>query len=985
MQRVFGLPAGPLSVGLVVVLALAAGAVSVLALRNLVFLKIGLRNIPRRRGRSALIVLGLMLGTTIIAAALLTGDTMATAVRATVVKSLGATDETVTAGTDAEVTGDLAIEAPKPYFATSTAVGAVDAAATRLPVDAVMAAIIEPVAAQNADAGRTLPRLTLFAPDASRANAFGLGEVADLGAGEVLLNERAASELGAEPGSDVAVLAGDRLLAARVAAVGSYRGTTTDGPAVLVSLATAQQVLDRPGQANYVLVSNTGGDTSGAGASSTVEPALDKALAVMGLDAQAAKQDGLATADATGNTFVQLFTTFGSFSMAAGILLIFLIFVMLAAERRPEMGMARAVGTQRRHLVQTFLYEGAAYDIAAAAVGAVLGIGVSYVMVKAVAAAFTDEDLHLAYSLSGRSLVIAYAMGVLLTLVVVTVSAWRVSRLNIVSAIRDLPESDEGGHHRRRIALTVLGMVVGVLMAASGAASQVYMPWMLGVSITILCLVALVRQLGGSERTAFTFGGLFLVILWLLPLGTFDPLFGEMSMDFSIWIVGGLIIVIAATWLVTYNADILLRAASWLASPFKSMRPVAKMAVAYPLRSRFRTGVTLAMFMLVVFTLVTGSTIPSAFVNAFNNVDTFGGGYDLRVSTAPAAAVTDLKVELPATVASDITATGAQSFVPVEAKQDGTGRAFERYPLRGLDRAFLDHTTYGFSALARGYDTPEQVWAALAADPSLAVVDAFVAPRRDKWGFAVAPAFTLSGFYIEDGTFEPIRVSLRDPLSGISSTLTVVGVLSDNVPFSMSGIAVSQAALAPFGDRALPTVHHFAVRDGADAEAVAKAVEASLLRRGAEAETYQQILDDAVGANMLFIRLVQGFMGLGLVVGVAALGVISARAVVERRQQLGMLRAIGFQPEMVRRTLLAETSIVALTAIVVGTVLGLVLSYNVIADARTQLGYGDIQFAVPWLNLGLIFTAVILAALLTTVVSALRATRIYPAEALRYQ
>ena len=68
--------------------------------------------------------------------------------------------------------------------------------------------------------------------------------------------------------------------------------------------------------------------------------------------------------------------------MAAGILLIFLIFVMLAAERRPEMGMARAVGTQRRHLVQTFLFEGAAYDLVAAAVGALLGIAISCVMVQ---------------------------------------------------------------------------------------------------------------------------------------------------------------------------------------------------------------------------------------------------------------------------------------------------------------------------------------------------------------------------------------------------------------------------------------------------------------------------------------------------------------------------------------------------------------------------------------------------------------------------
>ena len=67
---------------------------------------------------------------------------------------------------------------------------------------------------------------------------------------------------------------------------------------------------------------------------------------------------------------MSLFTTFGIFSIAAGILLIFLIFVMLAAERRGELGIARAVGTRRGHLVQMFLFEGVAYDLVAAAVGA---------------------------------------------------------------------------------------------------------------------------------------------------------------------------------------------------------------------------------------------------------------------------------------------------------------------------------------------------------------------------------------------------------------------------------------------------------------------------------------------------------------------------------------------------------------------------------------------------------------------------------------
>ena len=77
---------------------------------------------------------------------------------------------------------------------------------------------------------------------------------------------------------------------------------------------------------------------------------------------------------------MSVFTTFGSFSIFAGAMLIFLI-VMLAAERRGELGIARAVGTRRGHLVQMYVYEGLAYDLMAAAVGALLGVAIAFGMV----------------------------------------------------------------------------------------------------------------------------------------------------------------------------------------------------------------------------------------------------------------------------------------------------------------------------------------------------------------------------------------------------------------------------------------------------------------------------------------------------------------------------------------------------------------------------------------------------------------------------
>jgi putative ABC transport system permease protein len=152
-----------------------------------------------------------------------------------------------------------------------------------------------------------------------------------------------------------------------------------------------------------------------------------------------------------------------------------------------------------------------------------------------------------------------------------------------------------------------------------------------------------------------------------------------------------------------------------------------------------------------------------------------------------------------------------------------------------------------------------------------------------------------------------------------------------------------------------------------------------------QADSLKKLLADTVAANLTFNRLIEGFMGLGLITGIAALGVITARAVVERRQQIGVLRAIGFQSRMVQLAFLLESSFIALTAIVVGTLLGLVVAFTVIHDAQTTPSWSNISFDVPWLTLGVIFLAVYAVALLTTLAPARRAARIYPAQALRYQ
>ena len=171
-----------------------------------------------------------------------------------------------------------------------------------------------------------------------------------------------------------------------------------------------------------------------------------------------------------------VFSSFGILSIFAGVLLIFLIFVMMAAERRSELGIARAIGMRRIHLVQMFVTEGLIYDLAAALVGLGLGLLVSYGMIGFLSGLINNiaqqvegatAPIRFYWYAAPSSLIIAYCLGVILTFVVVTVASWNVSRLNIIAAIRNLPDTSNG-KRQGWLGRSLRGMALIILLGGGG-------------------------------------------------------------------------------------------------------------------------------------------------------------------------------------------------------------------------------------------------------------------------------------------------------------------------------------------------------------------------------------------------------------------------------------------------------------------------------------------------------------------------------------
>ncbi|MDV2476286.1 FtsX-like permease family protein [Rhodococcus zopfii] len=194
-----------------------------------------------------------------------------------------------------------------------------------------------------------------------------------------------------------------------------------------------------------------------------------------------------------------------------------------------------------------------------------------------------------------------------------------------------------------------------------------------------------------------------------------------------------------------------------------------------------------------------------------------------------------------------------------------------------------------------------------------------------------------------------VQVGSTVPLTnrdGDTVETTVAGIFEDNQvvgPWVLSADMLDR--FVPAAARA-PMVVLLNTADGSDPETV---------RAGLEDATKQfvvvQVLDreqfkgqQAAQIDTL-LAVLYGLLALAVVI--AILGIVNtlALSVVERRREIGMLRAVGMQRAQVRRTIYLESLLIAVFGAVIGLVLGLVFGWGFV---RTLADQGLGETTVPW-------------------------------------
>jgi putative ABC transport system permease protein len=956
------------------VLAVAAVLLTAIAVRAPVLRRLALRQVARRPTEAVLVVLGSVLGTAIIVGSLVVGDTLGFSVRQVAYHTLGPVDERVLS--TSAVTGDQVDRSLRAGLAGSR------------DVDGVLSGVVQQTAALRRSEGHDLAEPRVLAFDLDLAEAATFGSSADSpglsgpapAAGHVVVNEPFARALDVVAGDAVDLYLEGRastFVVDRVVAGTGLAGTglgSTQNRNVFLPHGTLAATTSS-GARWVTWLSNRGGTETGSPLTDEVSRQVRRALGP--LDAQVVvetpKRDVLRQAKTTGDSLGALFLMIGSFSIIAGALLLVNVFVMLAEERKAQLGMLRASGLRRSHLVAAFSLEGAVYAVVAAGLGLLLGIAVGRAVALVAARIFTTwsvdgSGLDVTFAVTRTSLVNGVALGMVVSLLTVLVTSVRISRFNVIAAIRDLETTPSlRARSRRAVAGGAAAGLLGVLSVPVVAASSPVGTFVLP-ALAIVCAGPLLGRVLGRRRGASTVATA--VLAWTLLVNLLRPkVYDTPSM--VVFVVLGTLLAFSAVALLSENQSVLVRPLRRLIERPTPGGLALRLAVANPVAKRFRTGATLVMYTLVTLVLVLLMEIAGVMRHGIDDqVVSATAGYDVRVDFSPGTTVDTLRSSAFAEQVREVT-----PLVSARAMASDPGRRTKQ-PLDALVVGVPAGSTrtMPFEERMPGLESDDDVWSALRSHPDYVVVDPFFGATGGPPGKWYAPGDSFA---------------VTDPRSGTSSQKVIAGVLRNAVmfyaptaPTSFPMITSDDAVHAQFGDGATVTSAFVRAADGADPALLSRELQGAFLQASLVATPTDAAVRRMFEANLAFFQLMQGFLALGLLVGITGLGVVMVRAVRERRRTIGILRALGFPARTIERSFVLESGFVATEGVVLGALLGTLTTW-LMYERSAMFQSMHTGFPVLWGTLGMLVAVTVAASLVATVGPARRAARILPALATR--
>ena len=715
---------------------------------------------------------------------------------------------------------------------------------------------------------------------------------------------------------------------------------------------------------------------------------LDEIASVetMELKVVAAKENALVAAEEGAGALSAMFLVFGAFTIGAGILLVLTIVMMLADSRRIDEAIIRAIGLKRSDMRSLALMEGVMTSSAASILGGIFGIFLAWIVSSAFSSVFASAGAEgISFAFSFESMLIGMSWGFLIAMLTLWATALWTSRLNIIQALHGLsPMRNRGIPWWLLLLLIVLfggGCLSGLMIFTLESSSSLrFALWHIMASMLIMGTVPLftfilphlkgwkIRNVGRNTAAAM---GVALA-LWAISPDAWAPVDSGIKPDEITFAILGMIQVFAGVMILSGIAP---RVASWFTSKAfftKRFGPVVKVSLAHPASAPLRTAVIMGMFSLTVFSVIVLAGYSVQFEEHSSSfVEDASGDFEILLSSSRQVPL-ELSSDpnewgLNETSPDDIDAVGLvnRAVVWIDDGEDSIG-----YILRGVDSGFIEHGGIPLKEWDRELgETQEEAWESLQINQGIVFVDSSFALIDPNTGESI------SGITLPIGKSISL-IDISNP--GNSREVRVGGILSESSQLFSAGIWMNGEIVdEQFGGvvTRIYVSHDSAITSGELKESLSK----DLSSQGVHTSVIEDEILLILGLLFAILAIFQAYLALGLIVGIAGIGVVTYRSVSERSSEIGMLRALGFRKRMVMGGMILEVSWVSVLGMLNGAIVALAFH---LALYRTVWEEQGVELILPWLEVTTMVLGGWILVLAATWIPVFKATKITPSQAL---
>jgi putative ABC transport system permease protein len=581
----------------------------------------------------------------------------------------------------------------------------------------------------------------------------------------------------------------------------------------------------------------------------------------------------------TALSFVNYFLlAFGGIALLVGTFIIYNTFSMIVAQRVRELALLRAIGASRGQVSRSVTLEALVVGIVGSALGFAGGVGLAYGL-RALLNAF---DLGLpsgTLALEPRTVIVAFAVGIVVTVLSAYAPARRAANIPPVAAMRE-EFASTGDSLRVR---TLVGAVLGVL--------------------GLLALVVGAQSTGGGAAATVGVGAVAVIVAVALAAPSLSrPIVGALG--------------------------------AVLTRPFGA---IGRLARTNSVRNPRRTAAT-------AFALMLGLMLVSV-------IGVLG-------STA--------KASVDALVDNGIEADYIFSGPPSIGVPTGAGRAVRDVP--GVDRVAILHP------VSVKIDDEQAFGVALEGSPEGLFDQSVVAGSGEQTPNSIGVSESASknndwplGSTIDMVSLDGNSVSVEVTTIFADNPLVGDWILSDDVYQAVTPGVVRSDIAVLIG--AAPGTDLDQLRTDLE-----NAVKPFVVVQVQDREEFKGAQSQQVDT---LLAVLYGLLALAVVI--AILGIVNtlALSVVERRRELGMLRAVGMQRPQVRRTIYLESMLIALFGAIVGLILGVVFGWGFVRTLRDE-GLGVLT--IPWGQMVGMLVGSAVVGIGAALLPAVRAARTRPLE-----